>query len=929
MMRSRLVLAALLVLTAALVAQESTPTLRPRWGTIGASSSGSSPVVAITSPTVAPTYAAGATALTVSGSAADDGTITAVTWACPQCTPTSGTATGTTSWTLSLSVACSGGGTSNVITVTASDGTNTGNDVLTVTCATPDAVSPEITILGPTSAATYLTSTAAITLSGSALDNVGVTTVSLGCPTCTPTSRSCTVSGSNVVTWTCASVTLASGANTITLTASDAVGNMGTDVLTATLTAVDTTAPVVTITTNAGADITTSSSPVALAGTATDAVGVVTLSWSGTTCGSASISGTGTSVTWSTTISPSSGLACTVTVSATDEAGNIGTDTIGITYTADLQITTTTMPSAVPSSAYGPITLAATGGQTPYTWSNNGAGTTLNDADADCAGLTISAAGVVSGTTSTMSGGSGTCNWVASISDSQGVADTDTQALAIAASSESRFTYFDYQINKGDTGAIAGVSSGRTACDATANGTDCLIRITNCPDSAYGDNWQCRLAAALTGSPTAAQALAQLNALGSSAVGNPTTDLHMWSYVYDTDPYADKQRAARVQFPGDIASDGYCDNADGNPLKNGCADIATAEHLKLQFADISLRTPGHSVTIINDEYWTPEWLADGPYPTPAGDAIVANCTPGSADGLGSRPRFKQFALHARNQSGEHWLRWKTNNAHAGHDTWFQTATGDAGFWTCADNVIGTTYLSGEGTSIKNASTDSKVRLDAIGHSDPDSGFGGAPGGGTGQGAFWLVDAEDFPIMHSRWIRRVIHIETGVSADDALLDAWRADCNQWDRGTPIGTYAPNAAVVTTTAGSVDKECADMLTTIPDPDNTALFTVVSAWVMDEIRGATRMVYRLPWSTQNMKTSVELLLHEMELEFDSSANGCFGCANANVYVGPWIFIKDINRNDIDDGGANYGTASGCPTNCPGDAATITNNVLRKPRR
>jgi len=89
------------------------------------------PTVVITSPTSDATYATGSTPINLGGTAADDVAVSTVTWACPECTPTSGSATGTTTWTIASIGLASG---SNVITVTATDSsTNTGTDVLTVT----------------------------------------------------------------------------------------------------------------------------------------------------------------------------------------------------------------------------------------------------------------------------------------------------------------------------------------------------------------------------------------------------------------------------------------------------------------------------------------------------------------------------------------------------------------------------------------------------------------------------------------------------------------------------------------------------------------------------------------------------------------------------------------------------------------------------
>jgi hypothetical protein len=94
---------------------------------------------------------------------------------------------------------------------------------------------------------------------------------------------------------------------------------------------------------------------------------------------------------------------------------------------AAVNITTTTMNAAVTGVAYNAVQLQRTGGVAPFTWGNNSAGTSLNDADADCAGLSVSTSGLVTGTPTASTS---TCTWTASITD--GSAGSDTQLLTIA-----------------------------------------------------------------------------------------------------------------------------------------------------------------------------------------------------------------------------------------------------------------------------------------------------------------------------------------------------------------------------------------------------------------------------------------------------------------------------------------------------------------
>lgn len=106
-------------------------------GPIGPLSGGgdvTNPVTTITGPTSSPTRSTSTSPETISGTCTDDTACTSVTWTCPTCSSTSGTATGTSSWSFSANYASG----SNTITVTGHDAaTNTHNDVLTVTYTPP------------------------------------------------------------------------------------------------------------------------------------------------------------------------------------------------------------------------------------------------------------------------------------------------------------------------------------------------------------------------------------------------------------------------------------------------------------------------------------------------------------------------------------------------------------------------------------------------------------------------------------------------------------------------------------------------------------------------------------------------------------------------------------------------------------------------
>ena len=181
------------------------------------------PTVTITNPVSSSTYVSATSTITMAGTASDNLEVTQVTWSNSR--GGSGTATGTTSWSVSSITLQEG---DNVITVTVRDAaSNTGTDTLTVTYTPPDTQNPTITITSPTSSSTYATNENTITLSGTASDNRGVTTVTWS------NSRGGSGTASGTTSWSIATISLPCGQDSIiTVTAHDATGNTATDALT-------------------------------------------------------------------------------------------------------------------------------------------------------------------------------------------------------------------------------------------------------------------------------------------------------------------------------------------------------------------------------------------------------------------------------------------------------------------------------------------------------------------------------------------------------------------------------------------------------------------------------------------------------------------------------------------------------------------------
>jgi hypothetical protein len=198
------------------------------------------PLLQIQSPAAASvTVGPGSQAL--SGTASDETAMhatEAVTWACPECSTTTGTAPLNSGvWSTFVSPTCSASpGTANVVTVTAKDlADNTTTAQRTFTCISDDAVNPVATITGvtncsPSNGANCTATSLTVVLSGTATDNSalrGTAPVTGISPTCSPSSWTATPTttvGSSV-NWSRSLTCPAEAVVTHTVTAHDASGN--------------------------------------------------------------------------------------------------------------------------------------------------------------------------------------------------------------------------------------------------------------------------------------------------------------------------------------------------------------------------------------------------------------------------------------------------------------------------------------------------------------------------------------------------------------------------------------------------------------------------------------------------------------------------------------------------------------------------------
>jgi hypothetical protein len=134
-------------------------------------------------------------------------------------------------------------------------------------------------------------------------------------------------------------MSLAEGANVITVTVRDAAGNETNRVLTVTYTPPDTTDPAVSITSpTTGTTFETSSSSIDLSGSASDNVDVSYVTWTNSKGGSGTASGT---KFWSASNIQLKEGDNKLTITAEDAAGNQSTDTLTVAYTPPV----TTLPS--------------------------------------------------------------------------------------------------------------------------------------------------------------------------------------------------------------------------------------------------------------------------------------------------------------------------------------------------------------------------------------------------------------------------------------------------------------------------------------------------------------------------------------------------------------------------------------------------------
>ena len=268
------------------------------------------PAVAITAPTTSSTYATSATPLTLSGTASDSVGVTQVSWANNR--GGSGTATGTTSWSIAGIALQSG---ANVMTVTARDAAG---NVATATLTVTFNSAPVLAAIANQS--TAVGTAVSLQLAGSDPDGGTLTYTATGLP-----AGLVLASGTGMI----AGTPTTGGTYSVTATVSDGTLT-ASRTFTWTILAGDTSAPVIVINgPTLNATYTATTSTLVLSGTASDNVGVTQVTWASNRGGSGTASGTTAWTGWSVPLLSGTNV---LTVTARDAAGNTATDVLTVTY---------------------------------------------------------------------------------------------------------------------------------------------------------------------------------------------------------------------------------------------------------------------------------------------------------------------------------------------------------------------------------------------------------------------------------------------------------------------------------------------------------------------------------------------------------------------------------------------------------------------
>jgi hypothetical protein len=353
------------------------------------------PTVAITLPASGGTFITSSPQVALAGVAGDDVGVATVTWSNAG-TFLGGTAGGTTTaWSIPTVTLAPG---PNLITITATD--LVGKNSTAQLTVLYDGTGPSVAITSPTGSGSYSTASTPLALSGTQFDLVGASLVHVDCASVTWTNANTGGVGAATITpggWS-GFVPLATGTNLIQVTATDAAGNFSQAAISVVY---DPSAPQVAITTpTTGLTFDTGTAPAILAGTASDAVGLTSVSWTTDALVSPQSGVAIGTNAWSASVPLAQG-ANTITVTATNVVGTIGTSRITITYdptpptiaitnpTSDPVFLTTISPISIGGSAADNLSLQS------VKWANTSTGS--NGTATGLAAWTVSSIPLIQG----------------------------------------------------------------------------------------------------------------------------------------------------------------------------------------------------------------------------------------------------------------------------------------------------------------------------------------------------------------------------------------------------------------------------------------------------------------------------------------------------------------------------------------------------
>jgi hypothetical protein len=321
----------------------------------------------------------------------------------------------------------------------------------------------------------------------------------------------------------------------------------------------------------------------------------------------------------------------------------------------------------------------------------------------------------------------------------------------------------------------------RESC-ASSEGTNCIIQIADCLNTAPEDRGACSLR-------NDQQIIALTKSVRSS---------QGWFY----DPAKD---AAKVV------------------IEAGDTDVVTGDHLHLSFPPTPPTDGPTSVTVIWDTWWDTRWLHDD---CPGGGLGTGqiNLKTWRLDRVAADPVFPNGV-----------------GAIAGNPklTFQYVAASNRALFPCSSLIIG--HVAGGLTSTAEyVDAYAKVAPIAVGHDKNSgdswvipSGNGGVYQAGWKAGQGYLAGVQ----RAGGWTRYIYHTEWNIPGNSSKFRRWREDCD------PAGVNTARDQVcarMLQTLAAVDPNCG-----VEDaPNCSSRWSAISLWTCTEVSGCRRIYYMVPW-------------------------------------------------------------------------------------